>query len=83
MTAELDRWVQLDGCLNFRDLGGHRTVDGRPVRPGRVFRSDSLHHLTVADIQHVADALGLRTAIDLRTDDEVDRHGRGGLEARG
>jgi protein-tyrosine phosphatase len=83
VNAQTDRWVPLHGCLNFRDLGGHRADDGRTVRRGRVYRSDSLHHLSAADVDHVARALGLRTAIDLRTDHEVSRHGRGGLVTRG
>jgi protein-tyrosine phosphatase len=83
VNAETDPWVRLDGCLNFRDLGGHRADDGRTVRRGRVYRSDSLHHLSDADVDHVAQALGLSTAIDLRTDHEVSRHGRGGLADRG
>lgn len=35
-----------EGLSNFRDLGGHRTADGRTVRPGLLYRSDSLGRLT-------------------------------------
>jgi protein-tyrosine phosphatase len=45
------------------------------VRWGSVFRSDSLHRLTDADLE-MAQGLGLRTVIDLRSSAEVDRHGR-------
>ena len=38
---------------NFRDFGGHATVDGRRVRTGHFFRSPSLHALSERD----ADAL--------------------------
>ena len=34
--------VPLQGGSNFRDLGGHRTGDGRTVRRGAVFRSAHL-----------------------------------------
>lgn len=38
---------------NFRDFGGHATIDGRHVRTGHFFRSPSLHTLSERD----ADAL--------------------------
>ncbi|HEY5164679.1 MAG TPA: tyrosine-protein phosphatase, partial [Acidimicrobiia bacterium] len=33
-----DRRVTLAGPLNFRDLGGYPTVDGRTVRWGQIYR---------------------------------------------
>lgn len=41
---------RLQGALNFRDVGGWRTADGRRVRRGRVYRSDHLGALTADDI---------------------------------
>lgn len=73
----------LQGALNFRDLGGLRTDDGRCTRPGRVFRSNSLQELTAADVATVVEGLGLRTVIDLRDAEEVSRDGRGPLERHG
>jgi protein-tyrosine phosphatase len=73
-----DRRIALEACFNFRDLGGHRTVEGRRVRPGVLFRADTLHRLTPDDLD-VLRGLRLRTVIDLRTRDELDRHGRVGL----
>jgi len=61
--------LPLEGGCNFRDLGGHRTVDGRLVRHGRVFRSGVLAYLTPRDHEHVAE-LGLRAVCDLRRADE-------------
>ena len=61
------RLVRLDGCFNFRDLGGYQTGDGRRVRWRRLFRSDALHHLSDADLRHVRDELGVRTLVDLRS----------------
>jgi protein-tyrosine phosphatase len=60
-----DRLVPLEGALNFRDLGGYVGDGGRTVRWGRVFRSDSLHQLTEADLG-VLRTLGLRAVFDLR-----------------
>src|SRR5579859_4556528 len=77
MTAPAgnQRVVDLEGCFNFRDLGGYRTVDGRCVRWQRLFRADGLHRLTEADLAHLA-GLGLATVIDLRTEKELDEVGR-------
>jgi protein-tyrosine phosphatase len=44
------------------------------VRPGRVFRSDSLASLSEADLRYVVATPGLRTAVDLRAAHEVDDH---------
>jgi protein-tyrosine phosphatase len=58
-----------DGCLNVRDLGGHRTEDGGETRYGAVVRADSLHQLTDEGWQAVVD-YGIRTVVDLRMDEE-------------
>lgn len=65
--------VPLAGAVNFRDLGGLRTSDGRVIAKGRLFRSDSLAELTETDMAVVA-ALGLRTIYDLRHASERERH---------
>lgn len=73
-----ERRVALAGPLNFRDLGGYPTGDGRTVRWGRVYRSDSLHHLTDLDGGRLHD-LGLRSALDFRAHDELVEVGIGRL----
>ena len=52
-----------------------RQRDGRRVRWNHLYRSDTLHRLTPADVGQF-DALGLRTVIDLRSATEIDDHGR-------
>jgi protein tyrosine/serine phosphatase len=71
MTRSFDRHVVLDGCFNFRDLGGYLTHDGRRVRRGRLFRSDGLHELSARDVAHLREQLRIRDVIDLRTPSEV------------
>ncbi|MFV6026899.1 tyrosine-protein phosphatase [Streptomyces sp. NPDC056264] len=68
------RAVPLQGAVNVRDLGGHRTSDGRQVRYGQVFRGDALGRLTDADLAALS-ALDLRTVLDFRTPEEVARDG--------
>lgn len=75
MSAVSERFVPLDGCFNFRDLGGYGAGPDRRVRPGRLFRSDGLHQLSPADVRRL-EALGVTTVIDLRTDQELDAFGR-------
>jgi protein tyrosine/serine phosphatase len=75
--------VELDGPVNFRDLGGYENRAGRTVRAGRVYRSDSLSYMSDRDVAHCVDELGLRTVIDLRAGAEVDRFSHGPLEAAG
>ncbi|MGW6418815.1 tyrosine-protein phosphatase [Streptomyces sp. NPDC055055] len=64
-----DRLVRLQGAVNVRDAGGYRTGDGRWVRMGEVYRSDSLDRLTDADLATLR-RLGVRTVFDLRTESE-------------
>lgn len=63
------RRLPLQGVVNFRDLGGYPTADGRAVRWGQVYRSDALCDLTDSDLVVLTD-LGLRTVCDLRSEAE-------------
>ena len=76
------RLVPLQGSFNFRDLGGYPGRGGRLTRWGRLYRADALHELTAADVAHLRH-LGLRTIVDLRTERELARSGRGPLEPEG
>jgi protein-tyrosine phosphatase len=66
-----------DGLLNARDLGGHTTPEGRRVRLGRVVRSDNLRGLTDAGIVALVRDVAPRLVLDLRTEQECAREGRG------
>ncbi len=72
------RLVPLTGAFNFRDLGGYPGPGGRSTRWGTVFRSDTLQWLSESDVRLVQ-SLGVATVIDLRTDRELERSGRGPL----
>jgi protein-tyrosine phosphatase len=64
-----DRVVPIEGVLNARDIGGYRTVDGRWVRSGVVYRAAEVAS-TEAGLRSLA-GLGLSTTYDLRTADEI------------
>jgi protein-tyrosine phosphatase len=76
------RLHRLEGAYNLRDLGGLPTEDGGETLTGRVFRSDSLQSVTLADVQRLHDALAVRSLIDLRGEEEVVAEGRGLLADR-
>jgi protein-tyrosine phosphatase len=65
------RELAWEGCLNVRDLGGHRTADGGETRYGAVVRADSVRQLTEAGWQAAVD-YGIRTVVDLRGDEELE-----------
>ncbi|HBZ70898.1 MAG TPA: hypothetical protein DEP35_14645 [Deltaproteobacteria bacterium] len=81
MEEGFPRRVVLEGCLNFRDLGGYPARDGRVVRPGLLYRSDALHLVTPSDIAILRDKLGIETIVDLRSSEELRSEGRGPLAA--
>jgi len=74
-TAEPSRTLAFEGCVNFRDLGGYRTADGRRLGWRRLFRADGLSTLTDSDQRQLTE-LGVATVIDLRTVDETEQRGR-------
>jgi protein-tyrosine phosphatase len=64
----------VEGAVNFRDLGGHSGRDGR-VRRGRLYRSATTHAITRNGLARLAGDYGLRTVIDLRSEDEIAEYG--------
>ena len=63
----MKRRIDLEGCDNFRDLGGYPTADGRSVRWRRIFRSDALHRLSGTDVERLRDEFRVHDVIDLRS----------------
>ena len=67
-------WVRLplEGVENCRDLGGYGTVNVGQTKWGAFLRSSDMNKLTSSDIDFLAD-YGVKTVIDLRGADEIDR----------
>jgi len=72
-------WIELDGAVNVRDLGGLAAGGGRLTAPGRLLRGDNLQGLSPADVQQLVDDIGVTTVIDLRSRYEVKAEGPGPL----
>lgn len=70
--VQQDRFIQMDGGRNFRDLGGYRTADGHTVKRGVMYRSGSLGSLTPQG-QQTLSGLHIASIIDLRSTDERSR----------
>ncbi|WP_028661823.1 tyrosine-protein phosphatase [Saccharomonospora saliphila] len=68
-------WLELDGAVNVRDVGGIPTDDGDKTTPGRLLRADNLQDLSPADIALLTDQLRLSTVVDLRSPSEVSAEG--------
>jgi protein tyrosine/serine phosphatase len=77
----MDRWIELDGAVNVRDVGGLPTEDGGTTTPGVLLRSDNLQDLSDKDVRRLLDDYGLTTVLDLRTPTEVRLEGPGPLVA--
>ncbi len=67
-----ERFLPLEGTVNFRDVGGYETENGRFVRWGHLYRGGILANLTDAD-QELLQAIGLRTVCDVRSAEEAAR----------
>ncbi|MEQ5787426.1 tyrosine-protein phosphatase [Erythrobacter sp. NFXS35] len=63
------RVLDLEGGINFRDLGGYRTNDGRVTRWEVLYRSGSPAGLTARDQAELA-RRGIRTICDFRATEE-------------
>lgn len=74
-------WIDLEGAVNVRDLGGLPTEDGGKTRPGRLLRGDNLQDLSPADISRLVGQLGLTTVVDLRSTAELRAEGPAPLDS--
>jgi protein tyrosine/serine phosphatase len=72
-------WIDLEGAVNVRDVGGIPLAGGGAIAGGRLLRSDNLQDLTPADVDRLVEDHGLRAVIDLRTGVEVRLEGPGPL----
>ena len=72
MSGISDIVTQFQKPVNFRDLVGYETADGRHVREGIFFRSGGLYRMTGEELALLRQ-LNVRFVMDLRTAAENDR----------
>ena len=76
-------WIELDGAVNVRDMGGLATQNGDLTVRGRLLRGDNLQELSAADVARLVDDIGLTTVVDLRSTAELTAEGPAPLQAVG
>ncbi|CAG4999993.1 hypothetical protein DYBT9275_02362 [Dyadobacter sp. CECT 9275] len=69
-TVLANRRVDFGKVVNFRDIGGIITRDGKTVRWGKIFRSDNLSRLKNKEFDKFNN-LNISTVYDLRTSHEI------------
>jgi len=85
VTNELHggRWIEIEGVVNMRDLGGLPTSDGGSTAWRRLIRSDNLQDLSPDAVDHLVATVGVRDIIDLRSETELHLLGDGPLRVLG
>ena len=71
MPQNMERIIPLQGVLNFRDMGGYTTHNGKLVKRNLFFRSANLAKMTQEDKQ-TFNKLGIKTVFDYRDDHEAE-----------
>lgn len=69
-----NRHIALEGQSNFRDIGGYKTIDGRTVKWGEVYRTGELPRLTDEDIA-ILEKLGIRMVHNFLLEEEIKQRG--------
>jgi len=64
------RAIKLQGAINFRDIGGYKTKDGKEVKWGKIYRSAEINRLTAADLEKL-ETLKIHYVLDFRGPAEV------------
>ncbi|MCT3498518.1 protein-tyrosine-phosphatase, partial [Lactobacillus delbrueckii subsp. bulgaricus] len=63
---EMQRVIELDMPVNFRDLGGYQGLDGRQVKWRKIYRSAALNEMSARDRVKLAN-LRITVDCDLRS----------------
>lgn len=70
-TSDTVRTVNINGVSNTRDCGGWKTEDGGTVKQGLIYRGAKLEDITEEGKKTMIEELGIRTDLDLRTNEET------------
>src|SRR6516225_11011063 len=73
-------WIDLEGAVNVRELGGLPTDDGGQTVAGRLLRADNLQELSPSDVHRLVRDIGLTTVVDLRSSAELASEGPAPLD---
>jgi len=70
MANDNRRVLDLEKGVNFRELGGYETIDGKTIKYHKVIRSAGLSDLTNNDLNFLNN-YGLKTDVDFRSQEEI------------
>ena len=73
MKHDPRRRIEIEGAYNVRDIGGYETADGRTTRWQTFLRADNVSTLPQHSQDTLTSSIGVRTVIDLRRREEIDR----------
>jgi protein-tyrosine phosphatase len=71
---QFNRHVELEGQLNFRDLGNYKSSNGAVVKTGLIYRSGTLSNLTDSDVERIKE-LNIKTVVNFLTEEEISKRG--------
>ena len=74
-------WIELEGAVNVRDLGGLPTEDGLRTAEAQLLRADNLQELSPSDVAKLVSDIGVTTVVDLRSSNELKSEGPAPLDA--
>ncbi|WMI65413.1 tyrosine-protein phosphatase [Aestuariibaculum sp. YM273] len=66
-----EREINLENSVNFRDLGGIPTQDGKHTKWGLIYRSGELSDLTQEDLAYMS-TIDIKSILDFRTNEEIE-----------
>lgn len=67
------RKLYLSGTINYRELGGLKTVDGLEIKPNTLIRGDALNKISKRGMKQLYEKYNVRTIVDLRTKTEMEQ----------
>ncbi len=65
LSDSTTRLVHVKGAINFRDIGGYQTADGKTVKWNKLYRSADISHLTDSDLDSLQKR-HIRSVVDFR-----------------
>lgn len=68
------RMIRIDGLTNVRDCGGRKTVDGKRIRQGMLYRGSEMNshvEITEKGLRTMRETLKIKSVLDLRSSSET------------
>lgn len=71
-TILAEKHLPMAGGTNFRDMGGFKTIDGKNLKWGKLFRSNEMKLLTDSDMDYLS-SIPLTSIVDFRSENEANK----------